>query len=140
MIPVLRNVVGVVFGILIGMAVNMGIVTLGPLLIPPPLDADLTTSEGLRASMHLMEPKHFIMPWLAHASGSFVGALFAFLVSAYLRKRMAYIVAFFFFLGGVAMVTMVPSPVWFTVTDLALAYIPMAYLAIRAGSRFNSLN
>ena len=31
--------------------------------------------------------------------------------------------------SGIMMVMMLPSPMWFTLVDLGLAYIPMAYLA-----------
>ena len=39
-------------------------------LIPPPEGADVTTLEGLKTSMHLFQPKHFLMPFLAHALGT----------------------------------------------------------------------
>jgi len=38
-------------------------------------------------------------------------------------------IAVFFLAGGIASVAMLPSPLWFSVTDLVLAYIPMGYLA-----------
>lgn len=131
--PVVKNILAVVGGILVGMFVNMGIVMLGPKLIPPPEGAVVTTVEGLKASMHLMETKHFIMPWLAHALGTLVGAWIAYRYSTTNKMRAAYIVGFFFLLGGIANVTMLPSPMWFNVADLALAYIPMAWLATKLG-------
>lgn len=131
--PVVKNILAVVGGILVGMFVNMGIVMLGPKIIPPPEGAELTTVEGLKASMHLMESKHFIMPWLAHALGTLVGAWIAYRYSATNKMRAAYIVGFFFLLGGIANVTMLPSPMWFNVADLGLAYIPMAWLATKLG-------
>lgn len=136
--PGFKNVLGVFIGILVGMGVNIGLVTLGPILIPPPMDADLTTMEGLEASMHLMEPKHFLMPWLAHALGSFVGGLIAYLISGTNKMRSAYIVVFFFFLGGIANVTMLPSPLWFNIGDLGLAYIPMGFLACYFGKKLQN--
>lgn len=131
--PVFKNILGVIGGIIIGGVVNMSLITVGPQIIPPPVDADMTTMEGLKAAMEFMEPKHFLFPWLAHALGSFAGGLFAYLVSGANKERMAYIVAFFFLLGGIASVTMLSSPVWFTIADLALAYLPMACLAILTG-------
>ena len=131
--PVFKNILGVIGGIIIGSVVNMSLITVGPKIIPPPVDADMTTLEGLTAAMEFMKPKHFLFPWLAHALGSFAGGLFAYLVSGTNKDRMAYIVAFFFLLGGIANVTMLPSPLWFTIADLALAYIPMAWLAITLG-------
>jgi hypothetical protein len=94
--------------------------------------------EGLEASMHLMEPKHFLMPWLAHALGSFTGGLIAYLISGTNKMRSAYIVVFFFFLGGIANVTILPSPLWFNIVDLGLAYIPMGWLACYVGGKFQN--
>lgn len=131
--PVIKNILGAAGGIILGGTVNMTLVTVGPRIIPPPIDADMTTLNGLTAAMPFMEPQHFIFPWLAHALGSFTGGLFAYLISGTNKDRMAYIVVFFFLLGGVANVTMLPSPMWFIIADLALAYIPMGWLAIMMG-------
>lgn len=133
--PVIKNILGVVGGIVIGSVVNMALITVGPKIIPPPVDTDMTTMEGLKAAMQFMEPKHFIFPWLAHALGSLTGGLFAYLISGTNKDRMAYIVVFFFLLGGIANVTMLPSPIWFTVADLALAYLPMGWLAVELGKK-----
>lgn len=43
-------------------------------------------------------------------------------------------VALVFLYGGISMVSQVPSPMWFTVLDLGLAYIPMAWLATKMSS------
>ena len=43
----LRNVLAVLAGIVIGGVVNMAIITVGPSLIPPPAGVDVTTAEGL---------------------------------------------------------------------------------------------
>ena len=43
-------------------------------IISPPKGVDVTTMEGLKAYLHLFEPKHFIFPFLAHALGTFAGA------------------------------------------------------------------
>jgi hypothetical protein len=37
-------------------------------------------------------------------------------------------IGFLFLLGGIMMVYMLPGPVWFAITDLAVAYVPMAWL------------
>ncbi|TGL88194.1 hypothetical protein EHQ68_10195 [Leptospira congkakensis] len=42
-------------------------------IILPPKGADVTTMEGLKASIHLFEPEHFLFPFLAHALGTLVG-------------------------------------------------------------------
>ena len=127
--PILRNILAVIAGIVVGSGVNMGIIMISGSLIPPPAGADVTTTEGLKASMYLFEPKHFLMPFLAHALGTLAGALIAATIAASHKMKFALGIAVFFLAGGIASVAMLPSPLWFSVTDLVLAYIPMGYLA-----------
>jgi len=47
----------------------------------------------------------------------------------------AFGVGVWFLLGGVLNVLMLPSPVWFTLTDLVIAYLPMGYLAGKLAAR-----
>lgn len=127
--PIVKNILAVIAGIILGSVVNMGIISISGSIIPPPEGADITTSEGLKASMHLFQPKHFIFPFLAHALGTFVGALVAAFIAATHKMKFALAIGVFFLLGGIASIFMLPSPIWFTILDLVGAYIPMAYLA-----------
>jgi hypothetical protein len=131
----LKNILAVALGIIIGGFVNMGIIMMSSSIIPPPEGADLTTTEGLKAAMPLMEAKHFLMPFLAHALGTFVGAFIAYYLAANNKMRFALAVGIWFMIGGIAMIILLPSPIWFTIVDLCLAYIPMAILAIRLNSK-----
>jgi hypothetical protein len=126
--PIIRNILAVVAGIIIGGAVNMGIILISSSIIPPPEGADITTMEGLKESMHLMQPKHFIMPFLAHALGTLVGAYIAATIVVNHKLKFALAIGGWFLLGGIVNIFMLPSPIWFTVVDLAGAYVPMAYL------------
>ena len=130
-----RGIVAVVLGLLVGSAVNMGIVLLGPAVIPPPAGVDTATPEGLAAGIHLFQPKHFLAPFLAHALGTLAGALVAFLVAAKGRAACALVIGAVFLAGGVAAAFMIPAPAWFVAVDLLLAYLPMAWLAILLGRR-----
>ncbi len=134
---VLRNVLAVIAGIVVGSAINMALVMLGPSLIPPPAGVDMSTPEGLRGGMALLEPRHFITPFLAHALGTFAGALTACLVAATHKPRMAWVVGVFFLCGGIAASFMIPAPAWFIALDLLVAYLPMAWLAIRTCGRMS---
>ena len=127
----IRNVLAVIAGLVIGSAVNMGLITISGSIIPPPDGADVTTMEGLKAAMHLFEPKHFIFPFLAHALGTGVGAYVAALIAASHKMKMAFIIGFAFLLGGIANVFMLPAPMWYNIVDLTGAYIPMAWLGWR---------
>jgi hypothetical protein len=129
--PIFKNILAIITGIILGSVVNMGIIMISGSIIPPPAGADITTTEGLQASMHHFEPRHFIFPFLAHALGTFAGAFFAALIAANHKLKFAVGIGIFFLTGGITSVFMLPSPLWFTVLDLGLAYIPMGYLAGR---------
>lgn len=126
--PIFKNIVAVVIGIVIGSTINMALISISSSIIPPPEGADITTIEGLKASIHLFKPINFIFPFLAHALGTLTGAFLAAKLAASHHMKFAYGIGFFFLLGGIANVFMLPAPMWFNVLDLVLAYLPMAYL------------
>lgn len=133
----LRNVLAVLAGVVIGGVVNMAIITVSSSLIPPPPGVDVTNAESLARSIHLFEPRHFLMPFLAHALGTLVGALVAYLIAATARAPIAYAIGAFFLVGGVAASLMIPAPAWFIALDLVVAYLPMAWLGILIGTRLS---
>jgi len=112
----------------------MALINVSGSIIPPPEGADLTTMEGLTTAMHLFEPKHFIMPFVAHAFGTLVGAIIAGLVAATHKKKFALSIGTVFLLGGIMMVIQLPAPLWYNCVDLILAYIPMALLGAKISS------
>lgn len=113
----------------------MTLIMLGPSLIAPPPGADMTTTEGLKAAMPLLEPKHFFVPFLAHAVGTLVGALVGSLMAVSKRAIVAYAVGAVFLCGGIAASVMIPAPAWFEVLDVAVAYLPMAWLGLAVADR-----
>lgn len=131
--PLLRNILSVIAGAVVSSFVNGGIIAISSSVIPPPAGVDVTTMEGLKASMHLFEPKHFLMPFLAHALGTLVGAFIAALIAVNNKVRPAIIVAVLFLIGGIMNVIMLPAPTWFSAVDLLLAYIPMGLIGARLG-------
>lgn len=131
----LRNILAVLAGVVGGGVVNMALITLSPSLIPPPAGVDVTTAEGLEKGIHLFQPRHFVMPFLAHALGTLAGALAAYLIAATYKARLAFVVGAFFLCGGVAASFMIPAPAWFIALDLVAAYLPMAWLGIQIGMR-----
>ncbi|MFM2228348.1 MAG: hypothetical protein RL664_1691 [Bacteroidota bacterium] len=134
---IVLNVFVFVACVFAGGIANGLIINYSDAIIPPPVGSNLTTEEGLKAAMAVMEPKHFIMPFLAHAIGTLVGAFF---VTLFIKDRKlfrALLVGFLFFLGGAWMVFELPSPLWFDAVDLGLAYIPMAWIGYKLGLRFS---
>ncbi|MBI5688904.1 MAG: hypothetical protein HZC55_02315 [Verrucomicrobia bacterium] len=129
--PILRNGLGLLLGLIIGSIVNMSLILVSGKVIPPPAGADVTTMEGLKASMHLFGPQHFLFPFLAHALGTLAGAAVAARVAQTRKFALAMTVAGLFLVGGISNVILLPSPVWFSAVDLLLAYLPMGWLAAR---------
>lgn len=125
---ILRNIGSLVLGIITGLIVNYSIITIGNMIIVPPLAEDITTPEGLKAAMPFFTWIDFIFPFLAHALGTFVGAAIASIIAADSKMKFALTIGFFFLMGSIANMVMLPAPVWFSILDFVLAYVPMAYL------------
>ncbi|QNR24690.1 hypothetical protein [Croceimicrobium hydrocarbonivorans] len=132
--PILRNVIAVIAGAFLGGVLNMFIVVYSGTIIPFPEGVDHSTAEGLSAGMHLFEPKHFLMPFLAHALGTLLAAFVCTKIAVRQKLALAMLMGVFFLVGGVMMVFELPSPAWFNATDLILAYIPMAWIGYKLGS------
>ena len=126
---ILRNILTIIAGAILGMAVNMGLIITGYQLIPfadgvNPMDATM------------WEIKYFLFPFLAHAIGTLSGALIAAYFAASYHMILAISIGIFFLFGGISMVFIMPAPVWFIVADLSLAYIPMGWLGWRMSGRY----
>lgn len=135
-----RNVAAVLLGLIIGSIVNMGIVILGPSVIPPPAGVDVTNAESIASSMHLFEAKHFLAPFLAHALGTLVGAMIAWFIAVDKKDLAAWIVGGLFLAGGIYASTVIPAPTWFMAADVLLAYVPMAWLGMKLAARVQGDN
>ncbi len=122
------NTLAVLAGVVAGSLVNMGLVNAGPLVVPLPEGADVSTMEGLRRSMELFTPVNFLFPFLAHALGTLAGAFLAAKIAASHRVKFAIGIGVFFLAGGIAAARMLGGPAWFIAIDLVAAYIPMAWL------------
>lgn len=129
--PLAKNILAVVIGLVVGSVVNMGIITAGPLVIPPPAGVDMSDMDKLAENLKLLQPVHFIAPWLAHALGTLVGAFLAAKLAISHKMKLALGIASFFLLGGILMVCLVGGPVWFAALDLIGAYLPMGFLGAR---------
>ncbi len=126
--PLLRNILAVIVGFVIGSVVNMAIVIVGPMVIPLPAGIDMSDADKFAENLKLLKPANFIAPLLAHALGTLIGAFVAANIAATHKLKLALVIGLLFLLGGIMMVAMVGGPIWFIVLDLVGAYLPMAYL------------
>ena len=127
MSSIIKNVLALIGGGLVGMTANMGLIITGNQLIP--------FSDNINP-MNAMnwEIKYFIFPFLAHSIGTFSGAYIAAKFSASYHMLFAICIGIFFLSGGISMVFILPAPDWFVVADLVLAYIPMGWLGWKISS------
>jgi len=115
-------------GLVIGSAVNMGIIMMSDQFIPLPDGVIAGDMESLKSSIHLFKPIHFLFPFLAHALGTLVGAFLAALIAENHKMKFALGVGLFFLIGGIANIFIIGGPIWFMALDLLGAYLPMAWL------------
>jgi hypothetical protein len=120
--PIISYTLAILMGLIIGSAVNMGIILAGAELIPVP--------EGVNPfDATNWDLKYFVSPFLAHSLGTVAGACTAALIAPANKKTFALIIGGWFLIGGIVMVTwFIKSPAWYTCLDLTVAYIPMSIL------------
>lgn len=128
MAKLLRSFGAVLAGLLIGSVVNMSLIIVGQMVVPPPPGLILDNFEAFRAAMPAMGAEHFVFPFLAHAFGTLAGAIAATLIARRRNRGPALIVGAFFLVGGITNVLLLPAPLWFEALDLSLAYLPMALM------------
>ena len=134
--PIIRNILAVVVGALVGGVLNMQIIKHGGILIPPPEGLIPGDMESLKEMMPSFGPEQFVVPFLAHALGTLVGAWLAAMIAASHKMKFAMAIGVWFLLGGIAVSFMLPAPLWFSAVDILLAYLPMGYLGWKlAGSK-----
>ena len=125
--PILKNVLAVIAGWLGGSVVNMGFIQLGHKFFPI-AGVDLNDIDSLAAIMPTLDPAYFIFPFLAHALGTLVGALIAGRIATTHKMKFSIAIGGLFLLGGIMVNFILPGPTWFAVTDILIAYIPMAWI------------
>jgi hypothetical protein len=119
-----RNILAVILGLVIGSAVNMGLIIMGGEIFP--------LKEGFDP-MNAMnwDLNYFLFPFLAHAIGTLAGAIVSVKIAVSNHKIFALSIGGFFLIGGIIMVQILPAPLWFILLDLIVAYIPMGYLGYK---------
>jgi len=132
--PILKNILAVIVGWLIGSTVNMLLINVGNSIFPIE-GVDSNDMEALAAIMPNLTSEYFIFPFLGHAFGSLVGALIVALIATNHKMKFALVIGVLFLVGGIAVNYMLPGPIWFTIADITLAYIPMAYIGGKLGLR-----
>jgi len=125
--PIVKNILAVIAGWLGGSAINLSLIQAGHKLLPiEGIDANDMTA--MAAIWPTLEFEYFIFPFLAHTLGTLAGAVIAGLIAASHKMKFSLGIGGFFLIGGIMVNYMLQGPTWFTVIDITLAYIPMAWL------------
>ena len=132
---IIRNILAVIVGFVVGNLVNFLVITAGHAIMPPPAGFDGSSMDGVASTIHLLRPIDFTVPFLAHALGPFTGVLVAMFVAANRHKMIAIGLGAVFLLGGVVANIIIPAPIWYRVIDIVFAYIPMALLAFKVSRK-----
>ncbi len=127
---IIRNILAVIGGWIGGSIINMGLVKTGHMVFPIE-GVDPSDMEAMAAIMPTLEFEYFIFPFLAHSIGTLVGAAVAGLIAVNHKMKFSLAIGGLFLLGGIMVNYMLPGPLWFSVTDILIAYIPMAWMGGR---------
>ncbi|MDX1277468.1 hypothetical protein [Oceanihabitans sediminis] len=124
---ILKNISAVILGWVVGSFINMSLVQVGNSVYPIK-GIDPNDMQALAEIMPTLDTQHFIFPFLAHALGTLVGAMVAYVIAHNHKMKFALSIGGFFLLGGIAVNYMLTGPAWFTVLDIVAAYLPMAWV------------
>lgn len=124
----LRKIVGIVTGLVVGMIGMMLLHMLSMIIYPLPDGVDVNDPESLGQYIPNMPLGAFIMVWMAHGGGAFIASATCTAIAGSRWYIGAGILGVLFTLAGIANLLMLPHPLWFAAVDL-LAYLPLALLA-----------
>ena len=124
---IIKNTLAVIAGWIGGSIINMGLIKTGHMIFPIE-GLDPNDMVAFAAIMPTLEFEYFIFPFLAHALGTLVGATIAGLIAVNHKMKFSLAIGGLFLIGGIMVNYMLPGPLWFTVADIVIAYIPMAWI------------
>ena len=124
---IIKNTIAIIIGWLGGSAINMGLIQIGNTIFP--IDGVIGNNiDSLTAILPSLKFEYFIFPFLAHAIGTLIGATIAGWIAVSHKMKFSLTIGCLFLIGGIYMNSILPGPIWFSVADLLIAYIPMAWI------------
>lgn len=123
-----RNILATLFGLFVGMCVNMAIIQLNmSVLYPMPEGLDPNNTAKFNQYLQSLPALAFVVVILAHLGQSFVGALVAARLGHSHPKVLAMIIGVLSLLGGIMAMMMFAGPKWMAI-ELPL-YLAVAWAA-----------
>lgn len=130
----IRKVLALLSGLIAGGVFNMALVSVSHVMYPLPQGIDPNDFEAFRAHVEAngMPTGAMMIVLGAHAGGSFVSGFVCGLIARRSWYIAAVILGVFWTCGGIAMLMMIPAPIWFAVADVLL-YVPAAVGGVMLG-------
>ena len=126
----IRNIIAVVVGVIVGMVFNMAVVILNTaVLFPVPEGFNWNDPDAVGAYFTNLPLTAFLVVLVAHLGQAFFGGLVAALISRNAAMTVAMIIGVLSMLAGIANMMMVPNPAWMWI-EVPL-YLVAAWLAAR---------
>ncbi|MCH2160424.1 MAG: hypothetical protein MK085_00980 [Phycisphaerales bacterium] len=126
----IRNILAVILGIIVGMIFNMAVVILNTaVLYPVPEGFDWNDTEKVAEYFSGLPLTAFLVVLVAHLGQAFFGGLVAAAISRNAAMTVAMIVGVLSMLFGIANMMMMPNPAWMWI-EVPL-YLLAAWLAAR---------
>ena len=109
----IRNIIAVVVGVIVGMVFNMAVVILNTaVLFPVPEGFNWNDPDAVGAYFTNLPLPAFLVVLVAHLGQAFFGGLVAALISRNAAMTVAMIIGVLSMLAGIANMMMVPNPAW----------------------------
>lgn len=122
-----RNVLAVILGFIVGWVVFTAIQTLSHLVFPPAVPLDTNDLESIRRYMESLTPAMYAIVLAGYAIGSFAAGLLIGKIAESKGNLIPIIVGGFFTIGWILNLIMLPHPIWVAVLGFFM-YIPFTIL------------
>lgn len=107
-----RNVVAVFVGMVVGMVANMGLIFANMALFPAPPGLDFNDTEAMQAYIGALPATGFILPMVAHLMQAGLGGWVAARLGASRPVVLALIIGVVTLAGGLYNLMVLPGPWW----------------------------
>lgn len=126
----LRSVLSVLLGTVVGLVIIAGIEAVAHAVYPLPPGINPMDPAALKAAMADLPVRALLFVLLAWATATLIGAWLSARMVRRSRMLHGMIVGVLLLVGGIANMLMIPHPVWFWVLGVAL-FLPAAYLGAK---------
>lgn len=126
----LRNILGIVAGVLFGAVLIFAVQLIGHQVYPVAGSVDMNDKEAMAAFVASLPAGALMFVIVAYAVGSFAGGGLAAFIGRGARVRHALVVGVVLLISGIMNLVTIPHPLWFSILTL-LVFLPSAWLGGR---------